>query len=242
MAPCGRCRIATPSRTRSGPTSRFTSRDLPGCPETSWDSSTRERTGPVYRSASRPSWATERRTSSRSRASKSQERWTCGTRRRPSRAYVVGLAEITLELWPSFVVGDTVLWGRSDFFRAFVVAFDERGQHFTLHPALPTALANRTSGAITGRAGSTNPIPAESRATPERGAGSLPAGGQASSAASDSSTIATSGCARSFCVTVMIRPLTRSRCGKRFSTVARSMRRPSVIRKSSSKITTMTAS
>lgn len=207
MAPCGRCRIATPSRTGSGPTSRFTSRDLPGCPETSWDSSTRERTGPVYRSASRPSWATERRTSSRSRASKSQERWTCGTRRRPSRAYVVGLAEITFELWPSFVVGDTVLWVGAISSARLSWASTSWGSTSRSPPYRP-ALANRTSGAITGRAGSTNPIPAESRATPERGAGSLPAGGQASSAASDSSTIATSGCARSFCVTVMIRPLT----------------------------------
>lgn len=52
--------------------------------------------------------------------------------RMPSPAYVVGLAEITFELWPSFVLGDTVLWGRSDFFRAFVVGFDEPEQHFTL--------------------------------------------------------------------------------------------------------------
>lgn len=52
---------------------------------------------------------------------------------RPVAAYVSGLDDMKFDLKPCFVDGnDMVLWGRSDFFVQFIVAFNEGEQNFTI--------------------------------------------------------------------------------------------------------------
>jgi hypothetical protein len=53
--------------------------------------------------------------------------------RTPATAVVEGLSEPTFDIWPLFLPSSShALWGRADFFRQFGIAFDERGQAFTL--------------------------------------------------------------------------------------------------------------
>lgn len=50
---------------------------------------------------------------------------------RPSTAVIVGLADPTFELWPSFIDGGlSPLWGRADLFKAFIITIDDVAQRF----------------------------------------------------------------------------------------------------------------
>jgi hypothetical protein len=53
---------------------------------------------------------------------------------KPATAFVIGLPQPVFEITPTFVPGNNVmtLWGRADFFRAFVVGFNEIAQQITL--------------------------------------------------------------------------------------------------------------
>jgi hypothetical protein len=52
---------------------------------------------------------------------------------KPVLASVAGLDDSPFDLNPCFVDGnDMVLWGRSDFFKQFIVAFNENEQNFTI--------------------------------------------------------------------------------------------------------------
>ena len=52
--------------------------------------------------------------------------------RKPVRAAIVDLEICEIDLWPTFVDGDQVLWGRRDFFMAVNVTFFERQQSLSL--------------------------------------------------------------------------------------------------------------
>ena len=56
----------------------------------------------------------------------------CWAAKTPAIAYLPGLATYKFEIYPTFMRGDAVLWGRLDFFRAFVVTLDENAQAFAL--------------------------------------------------------------------------------------------------------------
>lgn len=50
-----------------------------------------------------------------------------------SSAHVVGLDEVELDLWPTFLPeGHVALWGRADLFRQFGILFEEEDQRLSL--------------------------------------------------------------------------------------------------------------
>jgi len=52
----------------------------------------------------------------------------------PCGGFVVGLADVTVDLLPVFSASSPfVLWGRTDFMARFGVHFDERNRRFTLY-------------------------------------------------------------------------------------------------------------